>query len=295
MGAAKASTTSAYADLGRLPGIFAPKIKEPNHFCTDLYGHRHFAMTKTLHAFSNLAWIKSAQDYSALYDGVDERFLLDGSTTYLYSTEAAANIFAYNPRARVIILLRDPVRRAWSEYKMNVSIGLEYRGFRSAVRRELSELGKGRTFLFSRYIRAGLYAEQVNAYLEIFPRGSVFVDVVDRPGEAMSDVIGRLLDFLGCKSDFTLGSVRENSGKWPANKLLNSALYYSGLKATISRLAPGVLKESMKANYYVAADDRASISDVEQIGLVFAQDVRRLQECTGLDLQHWLPLQAVDI
>ncbi|HLC30378.1 MAG TPA: sulfotransferase, partial [Dehalococcoidia bacterium] len=122
VGAPRAGTTSLHAYLRKIPSIYLPPIKEINFFSQ----------------FSPVEWpIPSIDDenwYRGLFaDAGDRPAVGDATPTYLYDEGAAQRIFARIPGAKIIILLRDPIDRAYSHYLMAVNKGWEQRPFYQAV------------------------------------------------------------------------------------------------------------------------------------------------------------------
>lgn len=286
----KAGTTSAFRYLSTQPDVAVPRLKEPNFFSADLHRHPHTIMRHTLHAFATQEWITRPDEYAALYAQLppEKRFYLDASTTYLYSRDAAALISAYNPLAKIIIFLRDPIWRAWSEYLMNRRIGVERGSFRRAVKSELKELARGRSFLYRRYVQAGLYREQVGRYVHEFPRENIFLRVIDQPGAPMIRTLIDLADWLDLVRPPEDADFRENSAARATLPWLNNVLYFSGLKAAVSRLVATELKESIKVGFYAPASAYPPPEDVALLRTVFREDVDGLARDTGLGVQHWL-------
>jgi hypothetical protein len=246
-------------------------------------------MRRTVHAFRYGRYIESLDQYLSLYAGAPEncRYIMDGSTGYLYSADAARNIATFSSDAKVVILLRDPVQRAWSEYKMNVAIGIEADSFRVAVSRECRVLRAGGTLLFKRYVLAGLYAEQVRRYSTQFPAEDLFIGVVDRPSEGLPGAIGGLVDFLGLTRPAEILVGHENEARAPLNRALNSALYYSGIKALVSQCVPAAVRAPMRQSYYHADHGPIDEEDAAFIAPLFEDSTCELEALTGLDLGHW--------
>ena len=119
VGAQRCGTTAWFDYLSSHPDVAAPRIKEPNHFTTDIPAARRV---------TNLA------DYHALYGPAlagGTRRGLDASTSYLYSTEAAAAIRRYNPEARIVVLLRPP-----EDFLPSLHAHLCRKGYETATRFE---------------------------------------------------------------------------------------------------------------------------------------------------------------
>jgi hypothetical protein len=96
----------------------------------------------------------------------------DTSTRYLWDKDVPARIHEVSPDARIVILLRDPVERAYSHYFMYAVRRQERLTFMEAIQRDNSE--SIHTSLYpGMYLEIGLYYENVLRYLETFGREQV--------------------------------------------------------------------------------------------------------------------------
>src|SRR5947209_20289335 len=92
VGAPRCATTALNDYLGRHPDIYVPEVKESHHFATDL--------------LSRDDCYRSADNYLALFAGATDEFVIgEASVFYLYSKDAARNIYEFNKRARIIVML----------------------------------------------------------------------------------------------------------------------------------------------------------------------------------------------
>ena len=91
----------------------------------------------------------------------------EASTSYLWDSQAAERIKRAVPEASILIMLRDPVERAYSQYWNDVREGLEKRSFLDALAEE-QRSGPGGWGVSSLYIDCGRYADQVARYLDRF-------------------------------------------------------------------------------------------------------------------------------
>jgi hypothetical protein len=159
VGAAKAGTTSVYDQLDRHPAIYMSPMKEPHFFSRIRPSPERAAF---------FPHISDEGEYKALFDGVsDERLVGEASTSYLWDAEAAERIHRVAPDASILVMLRDPVERAYSQYWNDVREGLETRSFADAVLEERRS-SPGVWGVTSLYIDCGLYADQVERYLDRF-------------------------------------------------------------------------------------------------------------------------------
>jgi hypothetical protein len=287
VGAMKAATTSIAQFLASVDGVQMCRQKEPHHFCTDLYQHPEYSSLPQIRGFSGQQWIQDRDAYLALFPaGGNSRYVAEASTTYLYSQAAAAEIAAFNPEARIVILLRHPVRRAFSEYQMNRKIGIAKGSFSEEMAADLERYRRGTFKLFERYVYAGMYAAQVERFLGHFPRERVFITAIDRPGRTIDGVARELCDFLGLKAQAQVP--RLNEAGLAAFPTLNRLLFETGIKGWISRSLPSGVKARFKRLYYSdAAPPELGRQDLERWSEVFAPDVSVLRQLVDEDLSHW--------
>ena len=111
VGAAKCGTTALFEYLSAHPRVFTPRIKEPKFFSSDL---------KTSDG------VQSLEEYRALFAPASAHCLTgEASVYYLYSTVAVERVMAYNPNAKIIVMLRNPVDAAYSLYAKRWSYRVE--------------------------------------------------------------------------------------------------------------------------------------------------------------------------
>jgi hypothetical protein len=156
------------------------------------------------------------------------------STSYIESLKAAKRIHGFYPSARIIMILRNPVERAWSNYCFSVSHGLEDLDFESALAAESRRLREA-AFLTSvnpfAYRQRGLYINYINDYLTIFNRRQIYVLILE---EIVSNLAGvqNLYRWLGVDDGVVPTSLNDvvNSGyrneEVPADAFRNLARGY---------------------------------------------------------------------
>jgi hypothetical protein len=276
VGAAKAGTTSLYSELARHPAIYMSPMKEPHFFSRIEPAPRREAF------FPHLT---DEDEYLALFRGAANQELLgEASTSYLWDRHAAERIKRVVPEARILIMLRDPVDRAYSQYWNDVREGIEKRSFLDALLSE-QRSGPGGWGVSSLYIDCGRYADQVARYLDRFGlRVHVlfFEDFVKDPAGTIGDV----LSFLGLGRANAGGELRRsNPASLPRNRL-GGALLASGrvrrvVRATVprpvrSRLRGALLKETSPPPMDPAA--RALLEEI------YRPELGRLAELLGRPL-----------
>ncbi len=211
IGAQKAGTTSLYSYLGRHPDVELPANKEI-HFFDNKYDR-------------GMAWYLD-QFPAGLPEG---KITGEASPYYLFHPLAAERVARECPEVRLIVLLRDPVERAYSHYMMERRVGNEpLATFGEALAAEPQRLqgeadriirGECR-FNFNHqifsYASRGLYAVQLTKWLEFFPPDRLLVlkseEFFSHPGDVLLRVHS-FLELQPCPSD---NLQPENTGTYDA-------------------------------------------------------------------------------
>ena len=168
LGVPKCGTTTLHEVLIAHPNIFMTKQKEPRFFDTDTYYNRGFDRYLRDH-FRGAAGFKARGE---------------ASPTYLRSGKARDRIRGdLGKDLRFVVILRDPVKRAWSAYLQECRRGLETETFERALELEPTRLSRDPTC--AAYFLGGLYACQLRVWFEAFPREHFLVllteDLAERP------------------------------------------------------------------------------------------------------------------
>ncbi len=183
-GVQKAGTTALFDYLGEEPGLSLSRVKE-------------------VHFFDDEAQDWARPDigaYHANFAPFDGRPRGEATPIYTYWPGSLERIAAYNPAMKLIVVLRDPVERAWSHWRMEYARGAETQPFAWCIRQGRQRLFAAEPWGFHRefsYVERGFYGEQVERLFELFPRDQVLLLRSDElradPGTALAAVRG----FLG--------------------------------------------------------------------------------------------------
>lgn len=217
IGAQKAGTTALYYYLAEHPNIVPSREKEIGFFAPELvadwpeHPNHHILCPAVGSAFDDpRAYRRAVAWYHGRFPWPHElgrkRITFEATPEYLYYPRVAKRIFDYDPGLKLIVLLRDPVERAFSAWNMYRSYGnyrpliytpkKETRKFEAAIRAEIEELGAAGSPLDPGYVRRGLYYEQLLRYFEWFDRSQVLVLTTEDLKRNTSTAINRVLGFL---------------------------------------------------------------------------------------------------
>jgi hypothetical protein len=200
IGAPKAGTSALYGALAKHPQIYASPIKEPKYYmCWDAPPPSYSGPGD---AHSNREWIWRRAEYEALFQEAPEGALrLESTPFYLYLPSSRRRIAEELPDAKLIVIVRDPIDRAYSNWMHLWVDGLEpIPDFVDAWRAEDSRVATGWA-PFWHYRRLGRYGEQLADLFELVERDRVFVlrywQLVSHPQETLN----RVARFLGIAED----------------------------------------------------------------------------------------------
>lgn len=241
VGAPKSGTTSLYDYLSGHPDVFMSPIKEPIYFAPDMKaGFKH-----------RFRYGEDEAAYLALYDSArDERYAGEASTRYLASHEAPRLIHEFDPAARIIVMLRNPVDFVYALHNERVSQQAEdVVDFEEALglddeRREGRRLPYGSNILGSVYRDNAMFGNQLGRWLATFPREQIHVIIFDDFARDTPGEFRRVLQFLGIDdsyrpAEFAVINRSHRSRSGLARMLMNSRV----AKWTRHNLLPTVVGE----------------------------------------------------
>jgi Sulfotransferase domain len=275
VGAQKAGTTSLYAYLGQHPQIYMSPVKEPSYFAPEQCRE---------------GFMFSWERYLDLFKGaVEEIAIGEATATYLYSHTAARNIAACVPQAKIIVNLRNPVDRAFSQYLHMLTAGVTRKSFReqidSSMRCSEEEFG-----LLWPFLELGRYTEQLKRYFGEFPRSQIHISYYEDLARAPARLLTDLFNFLDVEPNFVADVAhRHNTPRIPRFGSLSHWLKQSGAWPFLRGLAPQALHPRLtwllmrpRNSLKIDPADRAYLVDY------YRGEVAQLSALLDRDLSAWL-------
>jgi len=198
VGAAKCGTTSIASYLSHHPDIYMSPIKEPKFFTAQFLP---FPLRGPGDSFVENFTVKTFDAYQRLFRQVkNEKAIGDASVDNLYFYRKVIPLIKrYLGDIRILIVLRNPVERAFSAYKNLLRDSRETLSFEDALEREGVRRRKGYEYLW-RYLDVGLYYHQVKAYLESFSRVKVLI--LEQFENGSFDILRHIFAFLEVDASF---------------------------------------------------------------------------------------------
>jgi hypothetical protein len=210
IGAQRCGTTSLYNHLIKHPNIKPAIIKETHYFDSNLN--------------RSLNWYKSffpTKAFKYLNKFFKRRNIITGEATpyYIFLPHAAKIICSYIPNVKIIVLLRNPVNRAYSHYNYTVKLGFETLSFEEAIKKEqerldgeLEKLNKNPNYYsFSHqhwsYLERGKYVDQLKLWFSYFPKKQILIIRSEDFYKDPKNVMERVYNFLNLPK---ISSEKEN-------------------------------------------------------------------------------------
>ncbi len=288
VGAPRSGTTSLYKYLEMLPDVCMSTVKEPHYFNAALDPRGPLA--------ASLSIVRDEQKYLRLFDHAGPRKVVGEATpTYLWDPVVPSRIKAKVPDAKIVMILREPIERAHSHYLTDVRLGLEPRPFSQALTEDHANADKvlGRAHL---YIEQGLYADQVERYLDTFGKKQIriylFEDFTCQPSKVMNELC-KFLDvmipdphmFDAPKRFNTYFEPRNAFFKWIIQTRNKNRLMGALVDAIPVRLREVALEHMILAK---APKPRIEKRAKEYLAAIYYPDVLKLQRLLAQDLSPWL-------
>ena len=283
VGAAKAGTTSLHATLAAHPEIAVTTVKE-----TDFFVDEH-KFEKGLDHYFNTYFNRSPRS----------RILFEADPIYMYVGKSIERIQCVRPDAKIIVMLRDPVSRAFSQYLYRMSYRRFDESFEQMCEREQERvrLGEAQRLEYGCLDRS-LYAPQVRNIFRYFARQQVYFIVFEHLLANPEDELLRLQQWLGV-TPLPLSLSRENESANARSVVLAKLLFhprFRRLRGLVGSLFPGrrlrraIYDGTAKLNKRAMVESeksRLAQDHRDKLKQFFAADILELEEITGLNLDDW--------
>lgn len=283
IGAQKSGSTAVYDWLSQHPDIYGnPAMKDFPFFCKPEYFDK------------GLDW------FASHFKGHrDEPIVLHGYVHYLFlADEVAQRLKDFNPDLKLIVLLRNPVERAFSGYLQARKTGNEHTAsFEDAITADQAgSLHTLRDKVDRSYLSHGLYARQLEAYFRYFPREQIHLELYDAVRSEPAECCARLFRFIGVDPEFRPQLRRKNVYGKPRIAALERAVQKGLPRGLVHKLIPLSLRTRLRQalrTVNTVPTDKPVMNPAtrSQLADFYRDEITRLESLTGIDLQSW---QAAD-
>jgi len=273
VGAAKSGTTALWQYFQQHPDIFVT---------TDIG-------SKELGYFSNQYGVTDKEHYTSYFENASEEQLIgEVCHVYLTSSESAAWIKKDVPLSKIIIILRNPVRRAYSLYNWMTMHGYEnITTFRKALDREGNRV-KNKSSLHAffqnyMYFTSGQYYHQVKRYIEVFGREKVLVFTHEEFNQNQFQKLNEVYDFLGVERVTDIEKRQVNKSRRVISIRLQFYLRRKFIEYKKNTNVRIIIQKLMILNTVSKRPKSLKPELYEELKDRYQEDVRLLSDLCGID------------
>ncbi len=286
VGAAKAGTTALHTYLQQHPDIYLTPNKETNFFAfegidIDFQGTGDEALKE----FS----ITDLETYLRQFVAVTQESAIgEACPLYLYDPEAPKKIHHYIPDCKLIIILRNPVDRAYANYLHLVRDDRELlKNFDQSLEAESYRIENNWEW-FWHYIQVGYYSKQIQRYLNLFDRKQIRIYLYEDLSNSPIELLQNIFNFLEVDKSFVPElNIRPNKSGVPKNKLIHQLLMKPNpIKSLLKPLFPATIRQNIQ--HRNLAKPSMSFETRQRLMKLFREDILVCQDLIQRDLSSWL-------
>ncbi len=213
VGSIKSGSTSLHQFFRRHPAYYAPEEKYLRYFVRELNPIYCAGLGEDEHREGYLRAFKIDDHCKAR---------VDCDVVTMLNPVAASRIASVRPDAKILAVLRNPIERTWSHYRMNFERGLETRAPEAAL--FSTPIPQPGMAVAERYVEASLYHRNLAPFLRYFGRKGIllidFAELQMRP-ELIQELLAAHLGVTDRK-ELDLGELKENAGYQARNELIRA-------------------------------------------------------------------------
>lgn len=272
VGAPKAGTTSLHHYLNQHTDVSMSSVKEPNFFSSK----------EVESLFYNSKCIDDSNDYHKLFSIEKRQVRGEASVSYLYYEHVPKRIYDYNSEAKIIIMLREPIERAFSHYLMDCRLG-----FCSEKLEDIIDNPQSYPQYFQQYLELGNYYSQIKRYQDIFGKEQLLVIFYDDFKDNTEKVMNCVFSFLEIEKqdiDFSI----KNPFLSTSNTLISKLYKFKIIRKAVKAIMPERLLLLIRSKYFSAKSKPMLSKATEQkLKVFYKSDVFQLEKLLNTDLARW--------
>lgn len=280
VGTPKAGTTSLYHYLEEHPEVYMSPIKETNFFSYD--------NIKKQGLFYNEEHLSTLDEYLAQFNGVtNEKAIGEASVSYMFYPDVPSKLKAFEPNAKIIIVLRNPIDRGFSHYLMDERLGFVNIPYEDIVLKKNND--RKNALYYQQYVELGLYYRQLQRYFSVFDKSQIKIFLYEELTKDINAVIHQLFNFLEVDDNFKPNSsLKHNAFLSPENNfvkyLYKNKAIRSLVKKTIGTSAQDYLKNTL---FTKEKKPILELSLKQELIKVYKDDINSTAQLLNLNLKHW--------
>ena len=272
VGAPKTGTTSLYYYLNQHTNVCMSSIKEPNFF----------SAKEVNSLFYKSQIVDDINEYHKLFSQNKKQIIGEASVSYLFFDEVPNRIYKYNPKAKIIILLRNPIERAISHYLMDFRLGFCSENFEDII-------AQPEIFpqYYQQYLELGNYFLQLKRYINVFNENQLSIVFYDDLKSNSQKVMKHIFSFLEIEFQDLDYSI-QNSFLSTSNIFVSELYKFNSLRKIVKSLFPEPFLSLVKSIFF-SNNSKPTFSDsiIKQLNAYYKSDIVELEKLLNKDLSRW--------
>jgi len=272
VGAPRSGTTSLYEYLKSVKDIYMSSIKEPNYFAVSINDEQK--LTKP---------IRSKIDYLQLFtNSKNFKAVGEASPTYLWDPKAPQLIHECVPNAKIIMILRDPIKRSFSHYLNGIGLGYENMSYIDSMKKA----SKNKNDYSGRIYTTSFYTESVLRYQEIFDKKNIKILIFEEFFKNIEINFEGILNFLNVSGKLNMINFKShNEFSVPRGKFSQMLINNKKLRSIVRNFIPAekgnMIRSVMTKNI---KKPKMTSDEFEFAKNIYFNDVRNLESLLGRSL-----------
>lgn len=288
---AKCGTSSLSRYLQQHPDVFISARKEPRFLTSQCH---KFPENGPKDHLVKKWYVKNFEEYAALFENAEAKAIGEASADTLYFYKDTIPVIKkYLGEPKIIIILRNPVKRAFSGFQHLVRDDREFLPFEEALMEEQKRIKENWELIYH-YKEASRYYEPVKAFLEAFPNVKILLteDLNKHPQKTLDEIF----DFLNLEPVTINTEAKFNISGKPKSRILHKAILEDSLfkKAVIRPLARMFFKTKESRGKVINWVWRKNMERLQipvtienQLYEEFRDDTLKTEKLIGRDLSFW--------
>ena len=270
VGGSKCGTTNMSYYLNEHESVFIPEHMEP-------YYYSRFDVSKD---FKRESMITTEKNYLKLFKNVkNEKAIGESSPVYLQCPHAAIEIKKDNPKAKIIISIRNPIDKAHSSYFSYKFMNNDSRSFNEKIDLFEKQCLINEFFIFN-FIEDGFFSKHIKKFQENFPPEQIKIIFFEKYIVDTHAHIKSIFKFLDIDSEINLESKPKNSFRVPRNKIANSLLKSKKFRNISTNLIPTNYRNRIGEKFFVKQSTKPSmiLDDRHRLKKIFQSEFESLSD-----------------
>jgi len=276
VGAPKAGTTTLFSCLNQNPDVFFPGRKELHYFRVDIPKDWEYDGGVPL---------PDEKQFLKLYEpGKNYKTRGDATVWYLGDPDTPTKIYNQIPNAKIVISLRHPVERMFSQYLHRFRVGREQRTFEDVIKSDLKLEESG--IVFQNTLHAGFYSSQVSRWIEFFGAKNVKIIIFEEWIKKVEETLIEIEDFLEIRkfNGYIIKPEKVFENKFGrANSFISNEIIRKIGRTVIPRSQRSEVREKY-TNLFMRKKPKFSEEKRHFLERIYYQDVRSLEKLLGRNL-----------